>query len=97
MEGHGEGVGCREGVGQIQKGPQEPGGASGICHRLSRKPSLGPGQSLWSDRDSKISQVLCREWRQTDCQAQGEGAGSVWVQLLRSLGEVGLGLGSAGV
>ena len=43
---HGGGVGCREGAGRIQKGPQEPGGASGVCHGLSGKPSLGPGQRV---------------------------------------------------
>lgn len=91
-------MGCREGAGRIQKGPQEPGGASGVCHGLSGKPSLGPGQRVCGlTGDSKISQVLCREWLQTDCQAQGKGAGSVWVQLLPSLGEVGLGPGSTGV
>ena len=82
----------------------DPEGASGARWGLGRLPwaewETIPGswaESLWSDRNSKISQVLCREWLQTNCQAQGKGAGSVWVQLLPSLGEVGLGPGSTGV
>ena len=84
---HGGGVGCREGAGRIQKGPQEPGGASGVCHGLSGKPSLGPGQRVCGlTGDSKISQVLCREWLQTDARHRGRGRGACGCSCCRPLG-----------